>query len=153
MQQAKTCHMIKCKGSYLGVNSKVLGFMRYQDAHLVKRAVQQQPVKLHEHSDVHVSIQPIQRRPDRPLHLSIEAMDNVITSIFFTKVNNVDLLLIDEVQKENTTLHCFSNFTISVDIDPAVQVDQLNDIFHDIPIHYESKLAELIAEDDDEDED
>lgn len=164
----KTCYFIQHEKAFLGVPprsymrpSRVFGFIRIQDANLVKKSLKSAPFMIQQVSTNHYTVSTPHGAKGQPIprnKMCLHQLEDVITSVFFTRVNNVDLVLIDEVQVQSNKVHMYSNFNMDMDLDVSVRKHHFSCLVEDQPINYKEKLEELMTQDtiddyDDDDDD
>lgn len=153
----KTCHFIKYENSFLGLPSRipqkpsrVFGFVRIQDATLVKKSLKTTPFMIQQVNNQHFTIMPPHGMKTKPIvqkKLHLFHLQDMMTSVFFTRVNNVDLILVDEVQVLTNKIHMYSNYSLDMNLDVSVQKQHYRSLLENENINYQEKLEELMIED------
>lgn len=157
----KTCHFVKLGNTYLGVPprnapARIFGFLRAQDAHLMKQSLTHTPFIIQQTNPHHYVFTFPKQPKSNPFpnkKIKIHPFGDIMTSAFFTRVNNVDLVLVDEVQKQANQLHLFSNYELDIEVSPEVSKEHFRRLLHKQPILYKQVLADILSEDLQDEED
>lgn len=145
---AKTCHFIKHDSAYLGVIMKkpsIFGFTRIQDAQSVKKHVQNTSFTVQQKNPYHFILhlkKPLPR--NKSMRLSISHLNDVYTSAYFAKLNQTDLVFIDDIRVQPPHIHLYSNFSMNMELSPDVHVEHLQSLYDDESINYNEKFQELV---------
>lgn len=145
---AKTCHFIKHESTYFGVSHKkpsIFGFTRIQDAQSVKKHIQNTGFTIQQKNPYHFILHlknPLPR--NKALKLAVTHLDDVYTSAYFAKLNQTDLVFIDDIRVQPPHIHMYSNFSMEMELSQDVQVEHLQCLYDNKKINYNEKFQELV---------